>query len=183
PVGVFVPPPAAECDLARALLDPAALDLVGKIADSFDPTILSDARLAEIVDALLAEVSAGGEIDLRSLSDLLSEESRDVLAYLLPSDAAPAAGERRENAADLALATYLQTVFYLQLRRIGAGLSAISGDPAKLDLWQQGNALQKKLESLRRAAGAPGANLVGILEQYNDELERLAREFVALSRK
>ena len=183
PVGVFVPPPAAECDLARALLDPAALDLVGKIADSFDPTILSDARLAEIVDALLAEVSAGGEIDLRSLSDLLSEESRGVLAYLLPSDAAPAAGERRENAADLALATYLQTVFYLQLRRIGAGLSAISGDPARLDLWQQGNALQKKLESLRRAAGAPGANLVGILEQYNDELERLAREFVALSRK
>lgn len=91
--------------------------------------------------------------------------------------------EKDPDPAATALTTYLQTVFYLQLRRIGTRLSAIAGDPAKLDLWQRGSALKKKLESLRREAGRPDANLVEILAQYDDELEGLAREFLALSRK
>ena len=178
PAGEFALPPPAERDLARALLSPAARDLVSKIADSFDPALLSDARIAEIVDALFAELAERGEADLRRISDALSDEARDVLLGLLPDRE-----EKDPDPAATALTTYLQTVFYLQLRRIGTRLSAIAGDPAKLDLWQRGSALKKKLESLRREAGRPDANLVEILAQYDDELEGLAREFLALSRK
>ena len=172
----FAPPPAIERDLARALLSPAALELDRTVADSFDPALLSDPRVAEIVDTLFEQISRLGAVDLKEMAELLSDESRDALtAILCEGDA-----DRSEAAVT---ATYLQTVLFLQLRRIDARLKAIAGDPARLELWLEGNGQKRALENLRREAGRPDADLVGLLARYGEELEAPVREFIVKSKK
>ena len=110
------------------------------------------------------------------MAELLSDESRDALtAILCEGDA-----DRSEAAVT---ATYLQTVLFLQLRRIDARLKAIAGDPARLELWLEGNGQKRALENLRREAGRPDADLVGLLARYGEELEAPVREFIVKSKK
>ena len=69
------------------------------------------------------------------------------------------------------------------LRRIDARLKAIAGDPARLELWLEGNGQKRALENLRREAGRPDADLVGLLARYGEELEAPVREFIVKSKK